>query len=339
MRTLALMLGLIAAAALPAPAQQLVSQSVPGSAWIDLRPAEEGAPPQTVPSWVTGLDMYAVSEIDGTESTLIAFELDAAQLAVIGHSGVQLRLVFADLPGARPTVYGVDAEGNVISDSGELGDGLGMLTSECVQVGPEAAALHIEVPGDGLNVMTAFLSLLAEAAVMRTADAPAASRPVDLFERSMLPAYSEDDLYLYGRVRAVLTREVVSLTESDAVVEVDLDDKPLLAVLRFRVNGAEVTNPLWVSVNGGTPQYVTYRLPDLADPAYLGIVRGEEPGMSFRYVDWLEAEVAIPGTRLLPNATNDLEIIRPQPHGPVAIRDLVLELKFNWDRLNYDIEP
>jgi hypothetical protein len=75
------------------------------------------------------------------------------------------------------------------------------------------------------------------------------------------------------------------------------------------------------------------RTPDLADPAYQGVLRPLDRGVRFRYAGWLQSQKAIPGGLLKPGV-NKIELRLPAESGPVAVRSLELQLKNQWQNLD-----
>jgi hypothetical protein len=320
-----------------AQAQSPLEEPAAGTVWLDLRPAGEGSPAQNVPPWVTRLESFSVQRPDGGESTLFIVSLGAEARQA---GALQVRLVFDESLEHQPVVTSVDEAGVELAQSEPLGKaGTGLLGAETLTVPSRTtAALHIEVPGDGKNVHTVMISLLKEWTHLRSADADSLAEPMGAFDREMVPAPLTQDGYLFGRVRALLFGESEAISQDNPLLmEVQLEEKPLVAVLRFRVRGGEVDRPLEVTTNNGLARPVSYALPDLADPAYVGIVR--PAGWAFRYADWLPAQVVIPGHEWSATHPNQIQIKLPPSHGPLAVRDVTLELKYNWDRLNYDLVP
>jgi hypothetical protein len=328
-----------ASAGLLAVAQDLRDEASPATAWIDLRPASaETAQSQVVPPWVEAFDANPVAAPNGTSSTLFTLQLGSE---VQSRSGLLVRVVYRDLREARPSLVAVDRDGNELARSQPLGEGGGLLASEGFYVPThKLASIHIEVPGDGDHLHTAFLSLVDEVQFLKAADTVLPITPLQRFERALPFPLHFDDLHLFGRVRAVLATESFPLGGGqDVGFDLELGERPLMAILRFEIRGAEVTRPAEVIVNAGVPRPVAYLFPDLADPSYVGLIRRDNLGMHFRYASWMPGQVVIPSSDLTAANLNAITLRLPNGHENASIRHVILELKYNWDKLSYDIAP
>ena len=255
-----------------------------------------------------------------------------------------LRLYFDDRASAHPTVTAWTETGECKFSSGPLGAGLELPVSESIAIPAQGANyLEIDVPGDGSNLRKAFLSPLKKTTAnvaLDFAENPEPAVPVvDPFEGSPAKPVTDTDTYLFGRVRALLAADVIKLDPQNRSVsfEFNLESVPLLSFVAVEVLNADPLAPLQAWANRQPLGPVVPRYPDLADPAYNGIVGPLEP-MRFRYAGWLQAQVIIPGSALKVGV-NTLTIQLPGETGPAAIRAVELQLKHNWRSLDYTLKP
>jgi hypothetical protein len=150
-----------------------------------------------------------------------------------------------------------------------------------------------------------------------------------------------DDLFLGGRIRATIDPSLAKLTPRSSPSETwefDLAAPPFLAVLSFEILNADPLAPLEVLVNDQPLGPAAMRAPDLADPAYQGVVRPLDRGVQFRYAGWLQCQKAIPGAALKAGA-NKITLRLPSTSGPVAVRSLELHLKTQWQSFDHTFTP
>ena len=200
--------------------------------------------------------------------------------------------------------------------------------------------LEIESPGDGSNLRGAFVTTLKEVSTHQALDFSAPSDIEDPFE-NLAPARSErEDAYLYGRVKATLEAGPVKLGPTDPAVtfEFELDARPLMAVVAFEILDVDPVYPPEITVNQRPLGAVALHVPDLADPGYEGTVRPLDPDMRFRYAGWLRCQKVIYGTALAAGL-NKLVLQLNSHSGPVAIRAVEIQLKHNWQNLDYKLVP
>ena len=273
-----------------------------------------------------------------------------------------LRVFFDDLPTAHPIVTAWSEIGERLFASQPLGAGLGLPASESLSIPTHGVDyLEIDVPGDGANVRKVLLSTLKKSVVSTALDfapAPAkdaASPVVDPFGNVPAQPTQENDNYLFGRVRATLEAGVIKLTpptaaavasgtdtaspssdpapQTSVAFEFNLEAAPLLAFVALDILGADPVAPLQAWVNDQPLGPVTAQFPDLADPAYTGLIRPLE-AMRFRYAGWLHGQLILPGSALRVG-TNTLILQLPADATPAAIRAIELQLKHNWRILDY----
>ena len=168
------------------PAQELRGQPSPLTAWLDLRPAPRGAPPQTTPSWIESFDFIPAQPGAAKPSTMAVnpaiesgvgrgvdrnrsvFRIRLQQPAAATVNELQVRVFFDDTEGSgpQPFVSVWNELGTELLRSNPLGQGLGLPSSETLTV-PMAGVDYLEISaaGDGTQVRGVFLSWLEHEAV------------------------------------------------------------------------------------------------------------------------------------------------------------------------------
>ena len=324
-----------------AVAQSPQQETTPFSVWLDFhRMARPGAAPPALPIRLAKVTTAQQTDANGTPtSTTIRLQMRA--LGDFDQKRL-LRLFFDDAPGASPTVVGRDANGEQKFLRGPFGQGLDLPTSETVVFAVDGIdAIEIQTPGDGHNVRGAFLATLRSQTMLRALDFVANSDLIDAFGRMSQLQPSARDLALYGRVKATLDTGTVKLSAPDKPAmtwEFDLQTAPLGALLNLEVLNADGQAPMLITVNDQPLGEITVQLPDLADPGYVGSVRPLVDGMHFRYAGWLRAQKTIAGTTLKAGVNRVVVQLNPNS-GPGAVRSLELQLKYNWNNLDYTLTP
>ena len=350
----------------------LISQPIPYTALLDFALLRHpAAPKQSLPIWLESVQV--VPAFTPTEPDVVTAGLPEEQEAP--HTVYRIRLrpmpglndlllmrvFFEDRSDAHPTVTGWSETGEQRFASAPLGAGLGLSASESLSIPTQGVDyLEIDVPGDGSTVSKALLTTLKKTTVSAALDfapvtAQAAAAPVaDPFGNAAPQTPTTNDTYLFGRVRAMLEPGVVKLAPPSATTaattsgtdatpqtsvsfEFDLESAPLLAFAALDILDADPLAPLQAWVNGTAIGPVSPQFPDLADPAYVGIVR-PLGAMRFRYAGWAHAQLIIPGSTLRAG-TNTLILQLPADASPAAIRSIELQLKHNWRTLDYTLDP
>src|SRR3954467_3722446 len=131
------------------------------SAWLDLRQiASASSKPQVTPDWVEAMSIVPGQKNPGLpEKTVFRIRLahptSEAQMLFF-------RLFFDDNAEQKPQLVAWDESGTVVMQSGPLGAGIGLATSESLMIPMVGAStIDIEVPGDGKSVRGAFLDWMA----------------------------------------------------------------------------------------------------------------------------------------------------------------------------------
>jgi hypothetical protein len=142
-------------------------------------------------------------------------------------------------------------------------------------------------------------------------------------------------------VKALLDPGIVRLSQQDGTTDewlFDLSLQPLVTIVTFEVLNADLTAPPAVIGNDGVPVFASVQWPDLADPGFRGESRPLEPSMRFQYTGWLRAQAVIPG-HVLHSGLNKITIGLSEDSGPIAVRNVELQLKQNWKHFDYILSP
>ena len=310
------------------------------SAWLDLRqiPASNSKP-QASPEWVEAISIVPGENIAGVPQKTI-FRIRLAR----PNTDAQVlffRLFFDDNAEQKPQLIAWDESGTVVMQSGPLGAGIGLPTSESVMIPMVGAStVDIEVPGDGKTVRGAYLDWMASAEVLH----PVSAEHRDLIPEpfaAMAPLHSAmQDTERFGTVTASLADETIRIGASvsqGAAFQFGLESQPLMALVTFEVASPNIAAPPEVFVNGESLGPVTITLPDLADPAYRGQTASLLRGMRFQYTGWLRAQKLVPASNLKAG-TNDLLIIGGAGTPASAIRSTQIQLKYLWDKTDYQLQ-
>jgi hypothetical protein len=310
------------------------------SAWLDLRQiASTNAKPQETPDWVEAMSIVPGQRNPGLpEKTVFRIRLahpspDAQVLF--------FRLFFEDNAEQKPQLIAWDESGTVVMQSGPLGAGIGLPTSESVIVPMVGVStIDVEVAGDGKTVRGAYLDWMAPAEVLHPQSADHRDLIPEPFS-SMPPLHpATQDSERFGTVTASLAEETIRIGPSvshGAAFQFGLESPPLLALITFEVASPNITSPPVVYVNGENlgPAFVT--LPDLADPGYRGQTASLIRGMRFQYTGWLRAQLLVPASNLKAG-TNDVLILSGEGTSASAIRATQIQLKYLWDKTDYQLE-
>jgi hypothetical protein len=117
-----------------------------------------------------------------------------------------------------------------------------------------------------------------------------------------------------------------------------MEAQPLVALLTFDVASPRVDSPPTVYVNGEAVGPVNLILPDLADPGYRGEVEAVATEMKFQYTGWIRAQKIIPLTNLK-TGTTDILVIGGTGAPNSAIRATQIQLKYLWEKSDYQLRP
>ncbi len=354
-QSLSLGLALWAALGPLAAAQEEVGglqiEPTPFTAVVDFaalrHPAAAALPQKALPIWLESVQLEPTAPgIAEQPQTVIRIRLRPMEGL---YERLFVRLIFDDRAEARPTITAWTETGELRYDSGVLGEGLELPASESVAI-PVAGAdyLEIRVPGDGGNLRQALLAALGTREVAAALDFTPAADVLDPFGNPISPVAPAEgteaqDTYLFGRIRALLEPGPLPLDapgegELDTVHFVfELGAEPLLALITLELRNADPVAPPLAWINGEPVGAAAVQWPDLADPGYLGVARPREK-MRFRHAGWLRGQVAIPG-RLLRAGENRLSLRLPPGAGTVGVRNVELQLKHPWQKLEYTLIP
>ena len=310
------------------------------SAWIDLRQIPSAnSKPQASPDWVEAISIVPGQKAPGLpETTIFRIRLihpnaDAQVLFV--------RLFFDDNAEQKPQLTAWDESGTVVMQSGPLGAGLGLPTSESVMVPMmNTSTIDIEVPGDGQSIRGAYLDWMTNAEVLH----PSSAEHRDLIPEpfaAMAPLHAaSQDSERFGTVTASLADETIRIGASvsqGAAFQFGLESQPLVALITFEVASPNIVSPPEIFVNGESLGPVSITLPDLADPAYRGQTASLLRGMRFQYTGWLRAQKLVPAANLKAG-TNDVLIVSGAGTAASAIRATQIQLKYLWDKSDYQLQ-
>jgi hypothetical protein len=252
------------------------------------------------------------------------------------------RLFFDDNPEQQPRLTAWDESGSIVMRSGQLGAGVSLPISESIMVPMMGVStIDVEVPGDGKTIRGAYLDWMANAEVLH----PVSAEHRDLIPEpfaAMAPLHpASQDTERFGTVTASLADETIRIGASasqGAAFQFGLESEPLMALLTFEVASANIASPPEVFINGESIGSVAITLPDLADPAYRGFAASLVRGMRFQYTGWLRAQKLVPAISLKVG-TNDVLIIGGPGTPASAIRATQIQLKYLWDKTDYQLQP
>lgn len=319
----------------------LSEQPTPFSVWLDLHVlAKPGATKPSLPIWFESFQNEPVKAKDGAPPKTV-YRLRLRRMPSL-HRELLLRVFFDDYIGMQPVVTVWTETGRELFRAAPLGVGAGLPASESLVVPLDGADyLDIEVPGDGSSIRGVLAGSLKDATTKQTIDFQATAEVQDPFGNLPAAQPSEQDLKLFGRVKATVDTEVTGLSprgESAAQWQFQLAGQPLMAVVTFEVLNGDLAAPPVVSANDGQAGVASIHWPDLSDPGFRGESRPGEPSMRFQYTGWLRAQFAIPG-HLLHSGLNSVNIGLAEAGGSVAIRNVELQLKHNWKQFDYILTP
>jgi hypothetical protein len=347
-RALAFILVLLAIS--PVRAQDVVLNGLPSlpngggadveTAWLDLRQTEvANSKPQTAPSWVESVNIIPEEAKEGVAPRTI-FRIR------LGHPRADFqvllfRLFFDDKPDQKPQLVAWDESGTQVLQSGPLGPGVGLPTSESVIIPMvSVSTIDVEVAGDGKTVRGAYLDWMATAEVLH----PLSAEQRDLIPEpfaAMAPLHAPNqDKEIFGTVTATLSDETIRIGPSfsdGAAFQFGIESQPLVALLNFEVASPNIDAPPEIFVNGESLGAVTLTLPDLADPAYRGATSSLLRPMRFQYTGWIRAQKLVPVSSLKVG-TNDIIIIGGPGTPASAIRATQVQLKYLWDKSDYQLQ-
>jgi len=310
------------------------------SAWLDLRQTDTAnSKPQAAPSWVESVTIIPGEAKEGTPPKTI-FRIRLARPRA-DFQVLFFRLFFDDKPDQKPQLVAWDESGTQVLQSGPLGPGVGLPTSESVIVPMvSVSTIDVEVPGDGKTVRGAYLDWMATAEVLH----PLGAEQRDLIPEpfaAMPPLHApSQDKEVFGTVTATLSDETIRIGASfsdGAAFQFGIETQPLVALLSFEVASPNIEAPPEIFVNGESLGAVTLTLPDLADPAYRGETASLLRTMRFQYTGWLRAQKLVPVSSLKVG-TNDLIIVSGSGTPASAIRATQIQLKYLWDKSDYQLQ-
>ena len=327
-----------AAAQEPTP---LSDQPTPFSVWLDLNAlSKPGAENPSLPIWFESFQNEPVKAKDGAPPKTV-YRLRLRRMPSL-HRELMLRIFFDDLPDMQPVVTAWTETGREQFRSPALGTGIGLPASESLVVPLDGADyMDVEVAGDGSNIRGIFASSLKDVTVRQTIDFQPSAEIADPFGNLPPARLGDEDSKIFGRVKAAVDTGTVLLSrKGDASGEwrFELAGQPLAAVVTFEVLNADLVARPVVAANEGEAGLASIQWPDLADPGFRGESRPLEPSMRFQYTGWVRAQFVIPG-HLLHSGSNVITIRLSEDSGPIAVRNVELQLKHNWRHFDYILSP
>ena len=323
--------------ALPAPADP-TQQTVPESAWIDLRQSTpQNSKTQNAPAWVEALTLLPAETTEGAPMSKSVFRIRVTQPNP-DYKVLFFRLFFDDKADQQPELIAWDESGTHVLRSGTLGTGMNLPSSDSVLIPMTgASSIDIEVPGDGRTLRAAYLDWMTSSEVVH---------PVNAEHRDVIPEpFSSvptlhpppEDVENFGTVTATLAAETIRIdgqTQESAAFQFPIEAQPLTALLTFEVANPRIDAPPEIYLNGQDIGPASLSLPDLGDPGYRGESEPLSTGMHFNYTGWLRAQKIVPAGSLKVGG-NDLIVVSGTETGASAIRATQIQLKYIWDKSDY----
>jgi hypothetical protein len=310
------------------------------SAWLDLRQIPSASSkPQTTPDWVEAISIVPGDKTPGLpEKTVFRIRLARPNT---DSQVLFFRLFFDDNAEQKPQLIAWDESGTVVMQSGPLGAGIGLSTSESVMIPMvSASTIDIDVPGNGSTVRGAYLDWMTNTEVIHPMSAEHRDLIPEPFGAAAPLHPAVQDTERFGTVTAALADETIRIGASvsqGAAFQFGLESQPLVALITFEVASPNIGSPPEIFVNGQSLGTVSVSLPDLADPAYRGQTASLIRGMRFQYTGWLRAQKLVPAANLKAG-TNDILITAGEGTGSSAIRATQIQLKYLWDKSDYELK-
>jgi hypothetical protein len=333
--TIAASVALAFASAAPCAAQELREQPTPFTTWLDFVALSQGkANPSALPIWIESIQR-APAPVGKT-----IFRLRIRHVGALEEQ-FELRTFFVDAPGKQPRLSGWTETGANPMPVTTLGEGLGVDASASVIV-PGAAIdyLDIEVDGNGANLRGALVTSLRSGRILHALDFDLPAPVQDLFGAPPPAQPGEDDLLLFGRVRATLDATPMKLdaVRREGAYEFAINNVPLLAAVAVEILGADPERPVVAWMNDHYLGPVTINFPDLADPGFRAASHPFEKTFRFRYTGWLRGQIMLPASALQ-SGTNTLTVQLPAEAAAVVLRAMEIELKYPSRVFDYDLQP
>lgn len=310
------------------------------SAWLDLRQIPSASSkPQSSPDWVEAVSIVPGEKNPGLPQKTV-FRIRVTRPSSDSQM-LFVRLFFDDNAEQKPQLIAWDESGSIVMQSGPLGAGIGLPTSESVMVPMVGVStIDVEVAGDGTTIRGAYLDWMANAEVVHPMSADHRDLIPEPFS-AMAPLHpAKQDTERFGTVTASLAEETIRIgpsVQQGASFQFGLETPPLIAVITFEVASPNIASPPVVYVNGENLGPASVTLPDLADPGYRGQTTSLLRGMRFQYTGWLRGQKLVPASNLRAG-TNDVLIVSGEGTSASAIRATQIQLKYLWDKTDYLLE-
>jgi hypothetical protein len=321
------------------PASRLTNRNdIPiHSAWLDLRQNASGSSnPQSAPPWVESITLVPIPAREGSAARTV-FRIRILRPREDAHL-LLFRLFFDDKPDQRPAIVAWDESGTQVLQSGPLGAGIELPSSDTVMLPMiGVSCVDVEVPGDGSTVRGAYMDWMTSRLVAH----PIAAQQRDVIPEPFAAAAPlhlvEQDTETFGAVTAMLAPETIRIGPSvqhGAAFQFGIEAQPLLALLTFEVSTVHVDSPPQIFVNGESLGPVSLTLPDLADPGFRGESERLISPMRFHYTGWVRAQKLVPAANLKVG-TNDVIVTSGAGTPASAVRATQIQLKYLWDKSDY----
>ena len=310
------------------------------SAWLDLRQTTAAnSKPQTAPDWVEAVTVIPTEAREGVPAkTVFRIRLSRPRA---DFQVLFFRLFFDDQPEQKPELVAWDESGTQVLQSGPLGQGVGLPTSESVMVPMVAvSSIDVEVPGDGKTIRGAYLDWMATAEVLH----PISAERKDLIPEpfaAMSPLHAPtQDKEMFGTVTATLADEtILHRPERPGGRSVSIRHRSATAGRAAQLRSGEPSYRCAAANlcewRGHGPGHAHF-----AGPRRSRLPRRERDLLSqmrFQYTGWLRAQKLLPVSSLKVG-NNDL-IITAGPGTPAsAIRATQVQLKYLWDKSDYQLQ-
>lgn len=310
-------------------------------AWVDLRQTANLDPKgQSAPAWLEAITLVPPPTTPGVEmKTVFRFRVAKPR----SDLGVLLfRLFFDDMTERRPAITAWDESGSRVLQSGTLGSGSEVSSSETTIIPMiTTSTIDVEVPGDGRSVRGAYLDWMTSSEVVHPINASFRNLIQEPFAATSALHTPEQDIEQFGTVTATLAAEPIRIGPSvgqSAAFQFGMESQPLLALLSFEVAGPRIDAPPEIFVNGENIGAASLTLPDLADPGYRGENKPLVREMHFQYTGWVRAQKIVPAGNLKVG-TNDVIVVAGTGTPSSAIRATQIQLKYLWEKSDYLVQP
>jgi len=224
----------------------------------------------------------------------------------------------------------IDAEGAVLYETDFVSPATSVLSGATPIPAADVVELRIHDPAMGLQGI--YLAWLEGRLRFEPVDEPDLATFRNPYGVPNQPPPPEEDIAHNGIVTALLSdaEQLVPDGEQNVLLfEFDIPIAPERGILICDLAGPSIDQPPALFLNGQPLGAIEVQWPDLADPAFEA---GTEQGPAGQdiYAGWTVARKMLPAGQLVAGP-NTLLIVLPE-HAPILhLRDVRLQLKFQWD--------